>query len=172
MLRANSASGFTLTETIMMLAILLVCAITTVEVISKFRSQSADLKKSTRSIESLGTALAPLTHSPRRWSEDFCNKRAAWEPVESPCDNLPETPNLVADQSIDYQPESLLLSGILGKDLRKYKNEIFRDLLCVDLIECKFVLSDAVLEMTFRYVYPSNEGHKRRSLKVRIGSRG
>jgi hypothetical protein len=170
----NNEQGSFIIEALIMSGLLVFVILTSISTISYYENLDREINSSERSLDSVAMVLAPILNSPRYAIENMCTSKAAWSGRTSSCDSLDFSTTPAQNLEITQSGIQPYFASILGQDLKRVRMNIFDELRCLDLVRCRYKVSDSIIEMIFEYSYQKNMASKVRSrrLSIMVGSRG
>lgn len=152
----SSIQGMTIVETLIGIAIVGIVTMGSAMVFADYWRYSSQQKKMTEGNDLAVMIMSDVMQSKYSDIVNLCNALNAWTARASLCTTI--NYNAVAPTlSITPQLNKPNYSGLLGKNLAGLGLSGGQSKSCVDLIQCKYLVSADLLEVTFKYFYQSSK---------------
>ncbi len=152
----KSNQGMTIIETLIGIAIVGIVTMGSAMVFADYWRYSSLQKKMTEGNDMAVMIMSDVMQSKYSDIVNLCNTLNAWSPRASLCSTInynAAAPSL----AITPQLNKPNYSGLLGKNLAGLALSGGQTKSCVDLIQCKYLVSADLLQLTFKYFYQSSK---------------
>lgn len=167
--RGNN-EGLTILESLVGTVVVCIAAMAAAVVFSNYWAISSDLSRESKSNDLSASIFTDIFKSPLYKITRLCDERNAWEQKnESSCEKITFTTAKVGvpidAENIDNIPA---MGELLGKNLALFIGPHYASPSCVDLMSCKYIASNQLLELSFSYYYFSSKTQKLETKTVKI----
>lgn len=169
----RNSEGLTILESLLAILVVSIATMAAAVVFNNYWAVSSDLSRQSKSNDLSVTIFTDIFKSPRYKITRLCSERNAWqEKTDSPCAAISmETEKVgvpINAENINAVPA---MGELLGKNLALFVGPHYASPSCIDLMFCKYIVAQQLLELSFNYYYFSTKTQKleHKTVKIRRG---
>ncbi|WP_374078701.1 hypothetical protein [Bdellovibrio bacteriovorus] len=168
----RSSEGLTILESLVAILVVSIATMAAAVVFNNYWAVSSDLSRESKSNDLSVTILTDIFKSPGYKITRLCNEKNAWEPrTSSPCEDITLATEKVGVPINAGNNNIPAMGELLGKNLAFFIGPHYASPSCIDLMFCKHIVANHLLELSFNYYFFSTKTQKLeyKTVKVRRG---
>lgn len=169
----GSSEGLTILESLVAILVVSIATMAAAVVFNNYWAVSSDLSRESKSNDLSVTIFTDIFKSPGYKITRLCSEKGAWEQrTSSPCENITLDMEKVGvpinAEDINNIPA---MGELLGKNLAFFIGPHYASPSCIDLMFCKYIIANQLLELSFNYYFFSTKTQKleHKTVKIRRG---
>ncbi|WP_295902288.1 hypothetical protein [uncultured Bdellovibrio sp.] len=169
----RNSGGLTILESLVAILVVSIATMAAAVVFNNYWAISSDLSREGKSNDLSVTIFTDVFKSPRYKIARLCSDKNAWEQrTSSPCEAISlETEKVGVPINAENINDIPAMGELLGKNLAFFIGPHYASPSCIDLMYCKYIVANQLLELSFNYYYFSTKSQKLefKTVKIRRG---
>lgn len=163
-------AGLTIIESLVGILVVSIATMAAAVVFNNYWAVSSDLSREGKSNDLSVTIFTDIFKSPLYKIRNLCSDRNAWtQKTSSSCESITLASEKVGVPiNADNIEDIPAMGELLGKNLALFIGPHYASPSCIDLMYCRHIVANQLLELSFNYYYFSAKTHKLENKTVTI----